>query len=130
MSGIFACGNVLHVHDLVDYVSEEAEIAGKSAAEYIKNGIKKDTNIKIVPDGKVRYTVPQIVTNKKDFELFFRVSNIYKYCELVLKDQEKEILKLKKQKLVPGEMEKIKVKKEMLENINGDTIYIELIINN
>lgn len=130
MSGIFACGNVLHVHDLVDYVSEEAEIAGKSAAEYIKNGIKKDTNIKIVPDGKVRYTVPQIVTNKKDFELFFRVSNIYKDCELVLKDQEKEILKLKKQKLVPGEMEKIKVKKEMLENINGDTIYIELIINN
>ena len=130
MSGIFACGNVLHVHDLVDYVSEEAEIAGKSAAEYIKNGIKKDTNIKIVPDGKVRYTVPQIVTNKKDFELFFRVSNIYKDSELVLKDQEKEILKLKKQKLVPGEMEKIKVKKEMLETINGDTIYIELIINN
>ena len=124
--GIFACGNVLHVHDLVDYVSEEAEIAGKYAAEYIKNEIKKDTNIEIVPDGKIRYTVPQIVTDKKDFEVFFRVSNIYKDCELVLKDQEKEIIKLKKQKLVPGEMEKIKIKKEMLENIKGDTIYIEL----
>ncbi len=77
-------------------------------------------------DGKVRYTVPQIVTSKKDFEIFFRVANIYKDCELVLKDSENEIVKLKKQKLVPGEMEKIKVKKEMLDNINGDTLHLEL----
>ena len=124
--GIYACGNVLHVHDLVDYVSEEAEIAGKSAAEYIKSGTNKDANIKIVPDGKVRYTIPQIVTSKKEFEIFFRVANIYKDCELVVKDQEKELIRLKKQKLVPGEMEKVKIKKEMLEGINGDTIYIGL----
>lgn len=128
-SGIFACGNVLHVHDLVDYVSEESEIAGKSAAEYIKNSSKSDTNIKIVPDGQVRYTVPQIVTQIKDFDIFFRVSNIYKDCELVVKDKEKEIIKLKKQKLVPGEMEKIAIKKEMLDTISGDTLFIEVITN-
>ena len=126
VEGIYACGNVLHVHDLVDYVSEEAEIAGKSAAKYIKEGTNNDTNIKIVPDGKVRYTVPQIVTNKKDMEIFFRVSNIYKECELIIKDQGKEILRIKKQKLVPGEMEKIKIKKEMLESLNGSTLYINL----
>ena len=124
--GIFACGNVLHVHDLVDYVSEEAEIAGKAATEYIKNEINKDVSLKIVPDGKVRYTVPQIVTSKKDFEIFFRVSNIYKDCELIVKDQEKDIIKLKKQKLVPGEMEKVKIKKDMLDALVGDTIYIKL----
>ena len=116
----------MHVHDLVDYVSEESEIAGRAAAEYIRNGNKKEINLKIVPDGKVRYTVPQIVTSKKDFEIFFRVSNIYKDCEIVLKDAKNEMIRLKKQKLVPGEMEKVKVKKEMLENIEGDAIYIEL----
>lgn len=126
IEGIFACGNVLHVHDLVDYVSEEAEIAGKSAAKYIKEGANKNTNIKIIPDGKVRYTVPQIITNKKEFEVFFRVSNIFKECELIIKDQEKEILKIKKQKLVPGEMEKVKIKKEMLDNINGNTLFVNL----
>ena len=124
--GIFACGNVLHVHDLVDYVSEESEIAGKSAAEYIKNGNKKDVDIKVVPDGKVRYTVPQIVTSKKDFEIFFRVSNIYENCYVVVKDGEKELIKQRKQKLVPGEMEKVKIKKEMLDTISGNTIYIGL----
>ena len=66
------------------------------------------------------------MTTKKDFEIFFRVANIYKDCEIVLKDNTKEIIKLKKQKLVPGEMEKIKIKKEMLENIDGDTLYVEL----
>lgn len=124
--GIFACGNVLHVHDLVDYVSEESEIAGQAAAEYIKNGNKKDVDIKVVPDGKVRYTVPQIVTSKKDFEIFFRVSNIYENCYVVVKDGEKELIKQRKQKLVPGEMEKVKIKKEMLDTISGNTIYIGL----
>ena len=107
-------------------MSEESEIAGQAAAEYINNKNKEEINLKIEPDGKVRYTVPQIVTRKKDFEIFFRVSNIYKDCEIILKDAKNEMIKLKKQKLVPGEMEKIKVKKEMLENIEGDTLYISL----
>ena len=62
--GVFACGNVLHVHDLVDYVSEEAEIAGKNAALYIKGELKNEVDIPIEPDGKVRYTVPQRITEK------------------------------------------------------------------
>ena len=124
--GIFACGNVLHVHDLVDYVSEEAELAGKNAAEYINNKIQPQINLKIVADGKVRYTVPQIVTRVKDFSIFYRVSNIYENCEVIIKDQYKEIIKLKKQKLVPGQMERIKVDKEILNNVSGDALYISL----
>lgn len=125
--GIFACGNVLHVHDLVDYVSEEAELAGQAAAEYIRGISIHDTNLKIATDGKVRYTVPQIVTRKKDFKIFYRVANIYEDCEIVLKDSVKEFARLKKKKLVPGQMETINIKKEMIDNISGDTIYIELI---
>ena len=127
--GIFACGNVLHVHDLVDYVSEESELAGKAAAEYInsKEGSKSDKiNLNISTDGKVRYTVPQRITKLKDFKIFYRVSNIYENCDLVVRDQEKEILRLKKKKLVPGQMEKIDIKGNMIENISGETIYIEL----
>ena len=127
--GIFACGNVLHVHDLVDYVSEESELAGKAAAEYInsKEESKSDKiNLNISTDGKVRYTVPQRITKLKDFKIFYRVSNIYENCDLVVRDQEKEILRLKKKKLVPGQMKKIDIKGNMIENISGETIYIEL----
>ena len=127
--GIFACGNVLHVHDLVDYVSEESELAGKAAAEYInsKEESKSDKiNLNISTDGKVRYTVPQRITKLKDFKIFYRVSNIYENCDLVVRDQEKEILRLKKKKLVPGQMEKIDIKGNMIENSSGETIYIEL----
>ena len=76
--GIFACGNVLHVHDLVDFVSDEAEIAGKSAAEYIKNGIGNTESIELETDGKIRYTVPQCITAKKDVTVYFRVSDVLK----------------------------------------------------
>ena len=80
--GVFACGNVLRVHDLVDYVSEEAEIAGKNAALYIKGELKNDVDIPIEPDGKVRYTVPQRITEKKDTKVFFRVANVYENAEI------------------------------------------------
>ena len=67
--GVFACGNVLHVHDLVDFVSEEAEIAGKAAAAYIQGNTGKKVEIPVKTDGKVRYTVPQVITEQKDITL-------------------------------------------------------------
>lgn len=118
VEGIFSCGNVLHVHDLVDYVSEEAEIAGKAAVEYI-NG-KKDENI-LIPintDGKIRYTVPQRITKKKDVAVYFRVSNIYKNIIIKVSDGNNTLLSKKKVKVAPGEMESITLKKEIFENVN------------
>lgn len=115
-AGIFACGNVLHVHDLVDFVSEEAEIAGKSAAEYIKNRAEEKINVNIKTDGKIRYTVPQIITKSKDVTVYFRVSDVYKNVKINVYNGENIILSKKKAKVAPGEMESIKLKKEIFEN--------------
>ena len=107
VEGIFACGNVLHVHDLVDYVSGEAEIAGRAAVRYINGEQNRNADLKIYTDGLVRYTVPQRITEVCDTEIYFRVSNVYRDKYIVVTDGESgEVLfKRKKQKLAPGEME-------------------------
>ena len=71
--GIFACGNVLHVHDLVDFVSQEAEIAGRSAAAYLERKPKPELSLSLAVDSRIRYTVPQRITRAEDFTVFFRV---------------------------------------------------------
>lgn len=119
VDGIFACGNVLHVHDLVDYVSDEAEIAGKAAACYIKD--KKSSASISVPlktDGKVRYTVPQKITEQKDTYVYFRVGNVFKNVTLKVLDGERVVFEKKLAKAVPGEMNKILLKKENLVDAN------------
>ena len=123
--GIFACGNVLHVHDLVDYVSDEAEIAGKNAAEYI-NGYKYETvSIPVTTDGKVRYTVPQLITKKKDVTIYFRVSDVFKDVSINVYGDEKLLISKKKKKVAPGEMETLKIKKELFEGINRLKVQLE-----
>ncbi len=124
--GIFSCGNVLHVHDLVDFVSEEAEIAGKAAAEYIRGGLQKSCDIALTADGKVRYTVPQRITEKKDVSVYFRVGNIYKNAKLVVRDGDRVILSKKKEKFAPGEMECVKLTAEQI----GDAKEIRFSIEN
>ncbi len=126
VDGIFACGNALHVHDLVDYVSEESEIAGKSASDYIdKNGIN-DVNISIKTDGKVRYCVPQKITSIKDINIYFRVSGVYKDIKINIKDGDKIITSIKKKRVVPAEMETIKITTEKISEINGNVVTLEL----
>lgn len=122
IEGIFACGNVLHVHDLVDYVSEESVIAGQAAARYIKGESEKALVAKISVDGKVRYTVPQKITELSDTEVYFRVANVYRDAKIIVKDGEKVILSKKAQKLAPAEMEKVKLTKDMLSSLSGKEI--------
>ncbi len=120
VEGVFSCGNVLHVHDLVDYVSDEAEIAGIAAAKYIKGDEpEQKVNIPITTDGKIRYTVPQIITKKKNVAVYFRVSNIFKNVAITVKDGDNVILSKKKIKVAPGEMESIAIKKDLLENVKA-----------
>ena len=114
--GIFACGNVLHVHDLVDYVSEEAKTAGESAAEYIKGELKNEVNIPVETDGKIRYTVPQRITELKDTKVFFRVSDVYKNAAVKVYCGDKLIYESKKPKFAPGEMQCITLKAALFEN--------------
>ncbi len=125
VEGIYACGNVLHVHDLVDYVSEESEIAGRSAAEYIKR-LKGESetekpesvHIPVKVDGKIRYTVPQVVTEKKDFSVYFRVADVFHNVTInVFDDKNNKVLSRKKLKVAPGEMENILLKSSILEGV-------------
>ena len=117
--GVFACGNVLHVHDLVDYVSEEAVIAGRAAVKYINGESHKSVECKLVTDGKVRYTVPQIIRECADTTVYFRVADVYRDKKIVVRDGERVIISKKKQKLAPGEMETVKISADMIASVEG-----------
>lgn len=128
--GIFACGNVVHVHDLVDFVSAEARKAGKAAAKYIKNEAVKGEYIEIKNGFGITYTVPQkcrLENVENALEISMRVNNIYNDMRLQVKDGDKIIVNMKKQHLAPGEMEKIMVPKKLLENVTGKEITVCLV---
>ena len=121
--GIFACGNVLHVHDLVDFVSQEAELAGKGAALYIKNKTQKNTEISVIPEGEIRYAVPQRINYaENDINVYFRVANIYKNVIIEVLSGDEVIYSVKKAKVAPGEMEKVLLKKEILKNLSDNKL--------
>ncbi len=120
IEGVFACGNVLHVHDLVDYVSEEAKIAGEAAAKYLRGEGKKEKSVKITVDGRVRYTVPQRITKNEGTAVYFRVSDVFRDAKIVVKDGDRVIISKKKQRLAPAEMEKVELTAEMLESVCGE----------
>lgn len=125
LDGVFACGNVLHVHDLVDFVSEEAAAAGKNAAAYVKNNGnlgEAGKEIPLIPTDGVRYTVPkQIHVNRMDdiLTVRFRVGAVYKNSCICVYFNEKCVSRRKKQIMAPGEMEEIKLKKKELEEFDG-----------
>ena len=126
VAGVFVCGNVLHVHDLVDFVSQEAEIAGHAAAEYLGGSQAGSLKIPIRTDGKIRYTVPQIITAKKDVTVYFRVSNVYQNVKITVSDADKVLLSKKKRKVAPGEMETVTITGEQLENATELTFTLEV----
>ena len=123
--GVFACGNVLHVHDLVDFVSEEAATAGRNAASYVKAGGslgELGTEIPIQAVDGVRYTVPKnIHVNRMADEQIvrFRVGAVYKNCYVSAYLNDERIIHRKRQIMAPGEMEQIKLKKEQLAAFDG-----------
>lgn len=128
VSGIFSCGNVLHVHDLVDYVSDEAEIAGRAAARYLKGQLNVRTAYPAVAGKGVRYIVPQYVTGSGDeLRLYFRSDAVFRGAVIHVKSGGKEILKKNKRIVTPGEMETVTLNKENLSALRGDiTVEVEL----
>lgn len=115
-AGVFACGNVLQVHDLVDYVTEESQIAGLGAAKYIKG--EKITGECVYTKGinGVRYIVPQRINHEtdSDVKLYFRVGAVYNNARIIVECDGKEILSKKKVKLCPGEMEYVTLKQAVI----------------
>ena len=133
IEGVFACGNVLHVHDLVDFVSEEAKTAGRNVAEYVKN-LQADTDdrdkhsreeaaeIVLNPVEGVRYTVPSTINPvhmDENLTVRFRVGGVYKNCYVSVYFDEERVIHKKRPVVAPGEMEQIKLTKEQLMKYPG-----------
>ncbi len=118
--GIFACGNVLHVHDLVDNVSEEAAIAGENAAKFALGTLQKAETVRVLPEGGARYVVPQrLVKGEGKAALYFRVSAAFQPERLTVTSGGKEIKSVKKRIMTPGEMEKTVID---LGDVTGDVV--------
>jgi NADPH-dependent 2,4-dienoyl-CoA reductase/sulfur reductase-like enzyme len=127
VEGIFACGNVVHVHDLVDFVTQESRRAGLNAAKYIKN--EKATEGKVVEANTgfgITYVVPSkiLVDNVKDeLVMFMRVNNVYSNMRLEVKSGDTVIKSIKRRHLAPGEMEQVKLKPSDLAKAEGELVF-------
>ncbi len=127
VEGIFACGNVLQVHDLVDYVSQEGEKAGKNAAAYIQKGeIESDCALAVVGNG-VSYLCPQKVAYNGDenFEFSFRVRHPFNRSRVIVSADGEVIKKVEKLKIIPSEMEKIVLSKSLIQGKKEIKVEIE-----
>ncbi len=125
--GVFACGNVLHVHDLVDYVSAESESAGAAAAAYLQGIRAEGEEVRLIPGSGVGYTVPQhFHRGVENVEIFFRVRNIYHNAAIRVTDGEKQIARFKREHMAPGEMENVRIPKVLLDRIAGNTLTVEI----
>ena len=123
--GIFACGNVLHVHDLVDYVSEEAERAGISAADFVASQAETLSHIQTAAGNGVRYVLPQRIGKDRDCSLFLRVSEPKNNVRLVVSSGSAVLASYKRRKVAPGEMEKLPLTAAMLAQA-GDKLTVTL----
>ena len=121
IAGIFSCGNVLHVHDLVDNVSHEAEIAGEAAAKYALGTREEQGEIvNVVAKDGVRYSLPQrIHKGEGKVQIFFRTGDVYKNCKLLVESGGEVLLSKKCQVLAPGEMGSVIIDKS---KISGDVV--------
>ena len=119
IDGIFACGNVLQVHDLVDYVSDEAEIAGMGAAQFVKNTLNSKVSVATKAGNGVRYVLPQRVhAVGQEVSLFLRVDKPYGKVRFTVSSADKVLATAVRLKAAPGEMEKITVKAEKMTDIS------------
>ncbi|MDY6325195.1 MAG: FAD-dependent oxidoreductase [Catonella sp.] len=131
--GVFACGNVLHVHDLVDFVSEEAGRAGKNAAKFVLDGGENESGrvISLHAESGARYTVPTTIDSERMDEnliVRFRVGAVYKDSFVSVYFGDERVQHRKKQIIAPGEMEQVVIKRNDLLNkadIRDITIKIE-----
>ena len=123
--GIFACGNSLHVHDLVDYVSEEGKLAGIKAARYIKNLLSEEEKIDLLPGNGLNYLLPStFYVNSGEVILKFRVKKPYGKSQIIIKNDNEVIKKINKLYLLPAEMQTITIDTN---NYKGGKITVEVL---
>jgi NADPH-dependent 2,4-dienoyl-CoA reductase/sulfur reductase-like enzyme len=142
--GIYACGNVVHVHDLVDFVVEESEIAGKSAAGFVRtsegggsargmservhSGDRLDAPVHVLPGEGLKYVVPQRLRGfdgEDRLDLFLRVNRVYGSSSIRVTGGGDVLKRVKKPRMTPGEMERIRLNKNVIERIGGSDLIVE-----
>ena len=129
--GVFACGNTVHVHDLVDFVTAESLRAGENAAKYVQNKIKNNgQHVTLRPGNRVRYTVPQYIESTEsdtNTSIMFRSTDVYKDVYIEVSSNGEKIKSLKKKVVRPGEMQVIELSPEQLAQVKDNlTVSIEL----
>ena len=129
--GIFACGNVLHVHDLVDFVSAESFKAGKAAAEYVQGKKRVGTYVSVKDGDGVRGVVPQKLLipdgDAENVQIMFRPSGVYENAYIRVTDGERELIKQKKRILTPGEMAELVLKPEVVKGLSGADVTVSIV---
>jgi hypothetical protein len=124
--GVFSCGNVLHVHDLVDHVSEEAARAGEFAARYLGGDKSGPASfIEIKPKGDIRYVLPQKISGKEDFILSLRVAEPSRDKAIWVRDKDRKVARKKMVRLHPAEMIRMKVKAAKIEGAKELEVTVE-----
>ena len=122
--GVFACGNVVHVHDLVDYVTAESERAGRAAAAFVLGTTEESSDeIKLVGGNAVTYTVPQHIRRDRvsdKVEIFFRVNRTFERSRINVCDEQGSVASFNRNHMAPGEMEHIVIPKKLLDRAVGD----------
>ena len=119
IKGIFACGNALHVHDLVDYVSEESRKCGKAAANYVLGNTNNSESINNVLGNGISYMVPQSFHKNNDIDFMFRVKKVFKECSIHIYGNGID-KRIKKLGIVPSEMQKVSLNKDELKDLNDE----------
>lgn len=129
--GIFACGNVLHVHDLVDFVSAESFKAGKAAAEYVQGKKRVGTYVSVKDGEGVRGVVPQKLLipdgDAENVQIMFRPAGVYENAYIRVTDGERELIKQKKRILTPGEMAELILKPEAVKGLSGADVTVSIV---
>ena len=129
--GIFACGNVLHVHDLVDFVSAESFKAGKAAAEYVQGKKRIGKYVSVTDGDGVRGVVPQKLLipdgEVESVQIMFRPAGVYENAYIRVTDGERELIKQKKRILTPGEMAELVLKPEVVKGLSGADVTVSIV---
>ena len=123
VDGIFACGNVVHIHDLVDFVSEESVLAGRGAGEYATGVRRTPDNIKLVANENVSYCVPHTISTEREHKVYMRVRRPLEKCAIRLGD----VYEKKARYVFPAEMVSLTIKPEFLEQFHDETLKIDVV---
>ncbi len=123
MPGVFAAGNGVHIHDLVDYVADEAYLAGRGAAKFVTGKAPPADNIRLIPGENVAYCVPQTISTDREHTLYLRVRRPLEKSWLRLG----EVYEKRLRYVVPGEMVSLKVRPRFLQDFHGGSLKIDVV---